>query len=199
MRNTMKKADYLKEHIWGSIIIFWGFQEIFYRCIPGFNYTESMFVLVVIGICIMGIGISIDWECNRTYTNVVQNILCAYGVFVSIAYMDIYQNRIIFLGMIGIFGSLIMTAAILKRSKKRDNVRRKNMIVNIWRRIFTCTFSALLIPLVVSVFANGTFLNLKMKSEIAYKNEINLEESIKDIANVKGKCLEKQMETRNKL
>ena len=92
-----------------------------------------------------------------------------------------------------------MTAAILKRSKKRDNVRRKNMIVNIWRRIFTCTFSALLIPLVVSVFANGTFLNLKMKSEIAYKNEINLEESIKDIANVKGKCLEKQMETRNKL
>lgn len=189
MKDTMKKADYLKEHMLWNIVIFIAFLKTGFKCVPEFTYFESILVLVVLALLIMGTGVSIDWKNknNRNYGNMIQNIICTYGVYVSIAYIDIYKNRILFLVFGAITGSTIAVVMILKKIKYKKRKKRKSVVINVWRRIFSFAFSILLIPLVISVIMHGTFLNPKVKPVRTYNDKDYLEENMKDIAKIEDK------------
>ena len=86
-----------------------------------------------------------------------------------------------------ITGSTIAVVMILKKIKYKKRKKRKSVVINVWRRIFSFAFSILLIPLVISVIMHGTFLNPKVKPVRTYNDKDYLEENMKDIAKIEDK------------
>ena len=103
------QIHYIKKHIlWSLILFLWG-KKLFFRCIPNCTHNESLLVLLLVAICVMGIGIFLTWKRNRSYSSLAENIIMTWSVFVILAYVDLYKNRIIIISLVTAMVSVLMT------------------------------------------------------------------------------------------
>lgn len=190
MANTLHKDEYIKKHIlWSLILFLWG-KKLFFRCIPNCTHNESLFVLLLVAICVMGIGIFLTWKRNRSYSSLAENIIMTWSVFVILAYVDLYKNRIIIISLVTAMVSVLMTLFVIgrkiKRQDKKRQIIRKRLrnIITLWRRNITYASLFLLVPLGASIIFNGTILKSNVEVVKVYGDEHCLDANIEVIADI---------------
>ena len=190
MSNTIDKWEYIKEHIIWSFVMFVWCKKMFFRCVPNCTYIESLLVLLGVAVSVMAVGIAITWKNGRNYISLAENIILTWSVFVVLAYVDIFKNRMIAIGIVVVILSALMTVIVLCRRIKRKYKKRTIItnrirnVVNLWRRNFAFASLFLLIPLGASVLINGTVLNSKVEGTKVYGDEHCLDANIEVIANI---------------
>lgn len=198
MANTMDKREYIKEHLVWNLILFFGFKRLYFRCVPDCTYIESLFVLLIVEVIVMGIGIFLTWNKERNYLNLAQNIILPWGVFVVLAYMDIFKQKMLVIGILAAGVSIFMTVLVLGRKIKRKDKKRliiRNRVrnvFNLWRSNLAFASLFLLVPMGASMFFNGTILNSKVKVAKVYGDEHCLDANIDVICNIDPERWEKQ-------
>ena len=199
----MEKWEYIKVHIyWGFLVFIWG-RALIFRCIP--NYTEkgSLYILAIIGMIVLGSGINFTWNRGRNYSSLAQNIILPWGAFAVLAYMDLFQKKIMILAIVTAVISIFLTVLVfcqkIKRNNKKKVIRnRVRMVLAMWRRNLTVASLFLLIPIGYSMMQHGVVLNGTEESTMFYGEEDSLEANIDVICNINPQRWEK-LELKEKL
>ena len=197
MTNTMDKREYIKEHLVWSLILFLWCRKLFFKCVPNCTYSESLFVLLIIGVVVIGFGIFLTWNKGRNYTNLVQNLILSWSVFVVLAYVDMFKQRMLVIGILAATVSIFMTVLVFGRKIKRKDKKRliiRNRVRNVfnmWRRNLAFASLFLLVPIGVSMLFNGTILNSKVEVVMVYGDEHCLDANIDVICDIDPKRWEK--------
>lgn len=188
MENTLEKGEYIKEHIiWGFISFLWG-KPFFFICLPNCTYMESLLVLLLIGVCVMGLGIIFTWKRGRNTKNALQNIIVSWAVYVCILYFELYKKRIFQIGIICAVVSGLMTVLVLARKiknqdrKKQIVDRRIRNVIFLWRRNITYASLIFLVPLGASLIIKGTIMNSEVKSVKTYGEEHGMDANMEEIS-----------------
>lgn len=190
MANTMKKWEYIKEHIIWSLLSFLSCRYLLFRCIPNYSYYESLLILLVLGIGVMGGGIVFAWEQGRNYVNLTEDIVLSWSVYVIWAFGDIFKTKMMIIGTVTIVVSVILTVIILARRINRQNrkwkifTRRIWNVIKLWRLNFVCASLIFMIPLSASMMLNGTIMNTKVNTVKIYSDEDSLDANIEMISNI---------------
>lgn len=189
-QNSMTKKEYIKEHIIWSLILFLWCRKLFFRCIPQCTYFESLLVLLLIGITVMGVGIFVTWKKGRNYINLVENLILSWSVFVVLAYVEIFKQRMVIIGLlvsgISVFMTVLVLCRKIKRKDKKKFVIRNRVlnVINMWRRNLSFASVFLLVPIGASMMFNGTILNSKVEVAKVYGDEHCLEANIDVICDI---------------
>ena len=197
MTNTMDKREYIKEHLVWSLILFLWCRKLFFKCVPNCTYSESLFVLLIIGVVVIGFGIFLTWNKGRNYTNLVQNLILSWSVFVVLAYVDMFKQRMLVIGILAATVSIFMTVLVFGRKIKRKDKKRliiRNRVRNVfnmWRRNLAFASLFLLVPIGVSMLFNGTILNSKVEVVKVYGDEHCLDANIDVICDIDPERWEK--------
>lgn len=191
MNNTLDYREYIKEHVIWSLLAFLWFRSLLFRCIPDYTYSESLLGFLIISVCVMAVGITVSWKRNRNYTNVIENILLSWGVFVCITYMELYKKRFAYMLFAFVVVSLVLSIIVLFRRIKRKDKRQKIMMRRIenvavlWKRNAAIGSLIIMVPVVVSSLLYGTVLNSnKVEVVKVYGDEHSLKANIEVISDI---------------
>ena len=191
MKNTLDYREYIKEHVIWSLLVFLWFRSLLFRCIPNYTYTESLVGFLIISVCVMAVGVVISWKKNRNYTNVIENILLSWGVFVCITYMELYKKRFTYMLFAFVVVSLVLSIIILFRQIKRKDKQKKIMMRRIenvavlWKRNAAIGSLIIMVPVAISSLLYGTVLNSnKVEVVKVYGDEHSLKANIEVISDI---------------
>ncbi len=191
MENTMNKSEYIKENIIWNLLIFIWCKSLFFRCLPGISYFESVLVLLGIAVLVIGFGIALTWNWGRNYRSVVENIIMTWCLYVVIAYADVFRKRMMIIAIVTTMITLLMTLMIVARrirrkDKKKQIIRRRvRNTVALWRRNTAVASLVLLVPIGATVMFNGTVLTSSEVEVIEmYGDEHSLSANIEVISNI---------------
>lgn len=149
-----------------------------------------MIVLLVIAVCVTGIGRYSTWEKNKNYISIAGDIITTWGMFVCCAYIDIYKKTIVDIGLAAVCVSLIMSLFVFLRKinrqeKKRQIVsRRISRIIGIWKMNIAYASLYLLSSLGQAAFTNEVIINSNTETTMVYGDEDCLDANIEVIANM---------------
>ncbi len=190
MKNMMELGEYIKEHVVWSLLVFLWFIKLLFRCIPEFTYTESLFGFVILSVIVMAICITLTWNRNRNYRNLIENIILCWGVFVCITYMDLYRTRIVYVGIATAVISLLLSILVLfRRIRRRDKryliiKRRVENAAILWKRNSAIASLVIMVPVATSSLLYGTVLNSKAEVVKVYGDEHSLKANIEVISDI---------------
>lgn len=191
MVSTMRKKEYIKEHIiWWFISYIW-FRTLIFRCLPGSTYFQSFLILLAMSVIIMGIGIVLTWDRERNYMNLMFHVFLSWGMFVIVAYADLFKRQMLIIGIVLVVVSTFVSVLILGRKIKRNGDtrqviirRRVRNVISVWRRNLSIASLVLVVPIGVSMLFNGTVMCSDLEVAKVYGEEHSFSVNIDVICNI---------------
>lgn len=190
MVSTMEKGEYIKEHIVWSFLSYLWCKVLVFRCLPGCTYFQSTLILLCIATIVQGVGIVLTWDRERNYTNLMIHICLSWGVFVVLAYTDLFRRRMIITGIFVVVVSTFLSVLILCRKIKRDDKRqvimrrRMRNVLYVWKRNAAIASLVLLIPIGTSMLFKGTVMSSTLEVAKVYGEEHSLSANMEVICNI---------------
>lgn len=186
---VLEQDEYIKAHIFWGIVNFAWLHNLLFRCIPHCTYIESLIIFIISFLVIITICILITKE-KRTYRNLFGNITLAWGVYFCLANFELYRKRIVWVVIITVAISLLLSILILfrkipgKNKRKIKILKRRFMkLLILWKNSLTITAILLMLPAFLSTLLYDTILNSKVEI-IEEVNECDFQTDIKMVAKI---------------
>ncbi len=197
MRNTISKEEYLLDHVTYMIVSFIWWYNFLFRCFPGKSFAFSLGIGLCIIISIIAIEILVFYEHWRTRWSVIGNIITAYGVWLGVAYFDIFKGRYIVAGIVTFVVTAILWFIIYcrripmepiyecrpRRIFRVREIRKQNAIRCLKNNI-AIAMSVMLIMAGGSVLLRGTILNSSVSATMEYGEEYTIAANIEEISKI---------------
>lgn len=175
-RSTMGKIEYVAESIfWGLISMIW-YKNILFRCLPNLTYETSR--LVLWGMLVASVVVCSGWffRKKRTGWSVFVSLLFPYGIYTSGAYWRTLQNRIVIVLLIStvlslLYGILVMTRRVNRRSIKRVIAKRIRRCISATVAIFSASMAVIMVPLLLQSAFGVTLFKSSIEANTGTKAE----------------------------
>ncbi len=190
MENTLERWEYIKEHLFWSVLVFVWFSNLIFRRIPNCTGLESLMRFLLLFVCVTGVGIAMAWQRNRNYLSLSENVIIPFGVYVCISYAELYIEYWICVGVVTVLISIALSVMILcrriKRKRGRDAIVRKRLgnVLTMWKRNIAMASLALLCFVFFTSFLCGDVLESNASTEKVYGDEHSLSANIDVIAEI---------------
>lgn len=175
-RSTMGKIEYVAESIfWGLISMIW-YKNILFRCLPNLTYETSR--LVLWGMLLASVVVCSGWFFSKKKTgwSVFISLLFPYGIYTIGAYWRTLQNRIVIVLLIStvlslLYGILVMTRRVNRRSIKRVIAKRIHRCISAIGAIFSAAMAVIMVPLLLQGAFGVTLFKSSIEANIGAKAE----------------------------
>jgi hypothetical protein len=142
-------------------------------------------------VIIMGIGIVLTWDRERNYVNLMFHVFLSWGMFVIVAYADLFKRQMLIIGIVLVVVSTFVSVLILGRKIKRNGDtrqviirRRVRNVISVWRRNLSIASLVLVVPIGVSMLFNGTVMCSDLEVAKVYGEEHSFSVNIDVICNI---------------
>lgn len=93
--NALGKTEYLCEHLFWGLVTWFLYKNTLFRCIDGYSFTESRYILLgCVGICCL-IGILFERDWNRNELGTTMHLVMGFGIYTAWAYIQIRRSWIL--------------------------------------------------------------------------------------------------------
>lgn len=160
--NKLNKWKYVIEHLVWMLLTWIVCIKLFFRCIPGCTYLQTWIILAVLSAVISAVGIAFTINSGRNSYNIAINLIMVWGVFVLIAYRDLFAKKMFLTVGIMLGLSLLVSGYIMfKRNlKKRRPVIKKKIqeCICCFRCNLAIAMVLIMLPIGVKMTLTGTVL-----------------------------------------
>lgn len=195
MEKRLDGGDYIELHIFGAAVFDFLIYKYLFKCVPSLTYRQSFWVFLLIQVIVMAIGILITWKDERNCKNMLENFALSWGVFVCIAYRDLYSKRIKVVLVCFLLYTMVVSVYMLFMHRKlmlaihsdEDDFAWPvipNYVVDEWRKNFAIASLVLILPIGANMFLHGTIMNASTKAVSVYSDEDSLKANIDIISNM---------------